>query len=202
MGTLRRLAKSSFSEEKFALYATAIGQASMAWNDLHEYLSRLFGLLFLATGRHQALAMWHALTLDRPRRTIFMAALQDTPKVITDQNPKLLRDVKWLLLEAEKLEDRRNNFTHAPLCLVIETDGESDAITAELVLKEGHVQPFHWGGNARAKRLAEKDLLSEFNWCRDTALTLRDFSIALDEAIDGSAPWPKRPKLPTHQPTR
>jgi hypothetical protein len=103
--------------------------------------------------------------------------------------PRLKGDLLWLLKQIDALEDARNTAIHSPLLAA------SDAW--HII---GHTQPVApnlWLKNSRAKRLEQKDLLTEFRWCRDAALILRDYALSLDYAtMPDDFPWPDRPALP------
>jgi hypothetical protein len=97
----------------------------------------------------------------------------------------------WLLDEADKLEDARNDSIHSPLASFA-----ADNIWAQHQGIVGRIVPSVAFGNRRAIKLARKDLLTEFRWCRDASLTLRDFAGEIYEAVAARTAWPDRPSLP------
>lgn len=182
-----------FTERKFAPYALAIGQATLAWNELHEHLGRLFGLLLDTETRDPGFAVWQSMISDRGKREALLALLdtiQPNPKF-----PRLAQDVKWCVDEATCVEDTRNNTVHGPLQLVAEIAAFEGEPTAAQVRQAAKVGPHHWGKNTRAKRLVGKDLIAEYRWCRDRSLQIRNVVSAIDEAIERPpSPWPQIPR--------
>jgi len=113
--------------------------------------------------------------------------------------PRLKEDVLWLLKETDKLEDTRNTAIHSPLLTESNNDILSlgDILTYHDILRRHYVAPNIRLKNSRAMKLAQKDLLAEFRWCRDAALLLRDFALSLDAAtMPDEIPWPDRHSLP------
>jgi hypothetical protein len=82
-------------------------------------------------------------------------------------SPKLLQDVLWLLDQAQRLADRRNDPMHSPFIL---SYGASGGVT---------VVPAVFLGHPRAGKLQGKNVLMEFEWYRDCARILADFAYEL-----------------------
>jgi hypothetical protein len=99
---------------------------------------------------------------------------------------KALDDIEWVLNQADKIEDLRNDALHSPVILL---GTKAKARPA----------PNHYFGHVRARKLSERDFIAEFRRFRATATKLRDFVGRLDLALlnypNGS--WPSRPSLPT-----
>ncbi len=183
-----------FNERAFKPYVTGIGQFVLAWNDLHERLGVLFWTLMGIRKANRAMGIWNASYLDRPKREILKAAICTIDEDQQARHPKLIDDGLWLLKHTENLEDTRNNIVHSPLFLLRETPL---ALVANI--KTG-VVPNEMFGNTRAARLSQKDLLAEYLWARDFALTLRDFAVFVDTALtEAATPWPDRPQLPNRE---
>lgn len=184
-----------FTEKKFLPYATAIGQVALAWNDLHEVLSELFCTLYGGSWIAKPLAIWHSAKFDRPKRDMLRGMLVHWTNEEKQRRPKAQADITWLLDRATELEEARNNAVHSPL-LLIAGGGIVEAARAR-GLQVPDVISHTLYNNPRALRMALKDLLFEFRWCRAAVLVLRDYASRLDHALthDG-APWPGRPKLP------
>lgn len=183
------IAGERYSCNNFRPYVIAIGQAALAWNDLHQRLALLFERVSGAELYGTGLAIWNAAPSDRAAREMLRATLPGVPNRWLRGFPAAQDDIAWLLTEAEKLEDARNNTVHVPLWMV-ETNTRGTEILPQFLL-----------GHRRANRLLEKDLLTEFRWCRDTALVLRNYAIALRNALTYREPselfpWPDRPTLP------
>jgi hypothetical protein len=174
-----------FTERRFRPYTTAIGEATLAWNDLHENLGVLFGESFEGSKVITTLEIWNALTNDRSKREILKAAAE------TSRYADLTENVIWLVARCQELEDDRNNAIHSPLWAPY-IPGTNTR----------HVKPASESGNRRAARLATKDILKEYYRVRDTAALLRDYcagiSLTLFNLRIGFQPssWPDRPKLP------
>lgn len=177
------------THKSFRPYATAIGQAALAWNELQETLGNLFNIVVSkeADGLGIALTLWHAIDSDRAQRKMLKDALERIThfRRIT---PAQAGAIGWLLSEANKLSDARNDIIHSPLQSI--TDSEN----AKLV----EIKPRSFTGHPRARKLARRHLLSEFRWCRDTAITLsiycRRTQVAL---VDDTFPLPNIPRLPS-----
>ena len=120
-----------------------------------------------------------------------LRAVIKTPQEKFDRCPKLADDVTWLLDEADKLEDARNDAIHSPLASFA-----ADNIWAQHQGIAGRIVPSVAFGNRRAMKLARKDLLTEFRWCRDASLVLRDFAGEIYQAVAARAAWPDKPSLP------
>jgi hypothetical protein len=184
-----------FTEKKWRPYAIAIGQTALAWNDLYEALAHLFSTLQGGgwVGKHNAI--WHSQTMDRAKRELLRGTIAYLLPAETTRFPKMKESVKWVVDTTEKLEDARNNTIHLPLFLV------RDGGLATAARAMGHyipdVLPLTLSGHPRAIRMAEKDILAEFRWCRQSILVVRDFARHLDRALTADkAPWPDIPKLP------
>lgn len=184
-----------FTEDRFQPYALAVGQATLAWNDLHEHMGRLFSMVVVTTGtsREQALAIWQALIVDRAKRQVLMAGVENLPDL--DPWPMLKPDVAWLCERVNSLEDARNNIVHGPLALQVSLSAFHDRPSAKQARQRATVTPLHFGGNTRAKKMAGKDLLAEFRRVRDHAVALRTFAAKMDDALnDETGSWPTRPR--------
>lgn len=191
-----------FTERPFKPYATIAGQATLAWNDLHIKLSHIFSYVcsqsFPGSKEKNYLHLkchyiWLSSQSDRASRAMLKAALRGTSPDEKNRYPKWIDDVGWLLTEATKLEDMRNNVVHAPLLLI--TKSELYPEVHNLVLPNAQ--------SPRGGKLLGKDLLKEYRWCRDAAIVLRDYAEAIQlilywhslAALPPDA-WPRRPTLP------
>lgn len=184
-----------FTEERLQSYALAVGQATLAWNDLHEHMARLFSMVVITTGesREQALAIWQALIVDRAKRQVLLAAAENLPDL--EPWPSLQADVAWLCDRVNSLEDARNNIVHGPLAMQIRLSAFHDRPSAKQARQRATVTPLVLGGNTRAKKMAGKDLLAEFRRVRDHAVALRTFAAKMDDALNNTAlSWPARPR--------
>jgi hypothetical protein len=192
-----------FTEKPFRRYTSIIGQANLAWNDLHISLSNIFMQVcslsipnskeknYLHIKSHQ---IWHSTQSDRGSRAMLKAALRGMSPDEKAKYPKLIDDVEWLLKETKKLEETRNNVVHAPLLLITKSE-----LMPEV---DNWVVPS--AQSPRGSKLLGKDLLKEYRWCRDAAVALRDNAEAIQLTLYhhslGTLPpgaWPHRRSLPT-----
>lgn len=184
------LKSDSFREKTFRPYVSAIGQVVLAWNDLHEFLGYLFATVMGDEAFDRAQSVWYSAPSDRIAREMLKAAIEKNEPDFIETFPNAVSDIVWLINQSTALEDTRNSIVHTPLWRV------------GLARSEGPwIKPVHIHGHKRALKMSLKpDLLSEFNWCRDTALVLRDYAIKLEAALHPHqvrrAPWPNRPSLP------
>ena len=172
--------KLNFRADVFHPYSVALGELSLAWNDLHEMLG---GLFWAATGIPNGvipLSIWYSSKSDRAQRDM-LRSLAESPALGNILTEDAKKEVSWILKRADALEEIRNNALHSPLF----QSGDDPVV------------PHHELGHRRAKHLANKDMLKEFRWFYDTATILRDYALDLQAAIQlPSISWPDRPDLP------
>lgn len=178
-----------FGADEFSPYVQALGQATLYWNDLHEWLGRLYGIAMGWGLQNPHLQVWAALSSDRAKREILLAAARtnyvDIPVNQTALQKKTYKSVKWLADRTTELENDRNNITHAPLWIW-----------------EGKVSPASLQGNKRAANLNNKHLMKEYSRIRDGARTLRDYAAAIYRAAgDPKLAWPDTPQWLGHEAT-
>jgi hypothetical protein len=184
-------------------YVVAIGQLALAWNDLHEALALLF-IELLANGRaYPATDLWNAASFDRPKRQLIKSLMRTAP-LKYPARVRLKADLEWLLAEIDKVEDARNDAIHAPLTfstegkvLSIFTPGNKEV---SITIPVDKIVPSTAFDNRRAIKLLNKDLLTEFRWCRDMSLALTEYVSEIYEAVAANPPdsnvWPTKPVLP------
>jgi hypothetical protein len=181
------------SDEDFAAmdaaldpYFMALGKTAHAWNHLQEELGQLF--CFLTNTDAVGLTIWHALKSDRSQRDLIEAALRSLAEGEdwVKEFPRAQADISWLLLETNKLADRRNDAIHAP-CTVSNAHGDFEMI------------PLSFHGNPRARKLRGKQIVNEFQWYGETANVLKSFARHLCVGLNRSPyiSWPDRPRMPT-----
>ncbi len=177
------------SEEKlqreFRPYALELGQLVYAWNKLQERLGHIFWLLVSSAKPLTTNAIWHSTSNDRAQRDMLRSAVDATP--CSELTDKQKADLTWLLTQANKLADRRNDAIHSPYMFMVNQQDESDLSVMSSYLYD----------NPRAIKLRGKDLLAEFVWYRASAETLAQFAaniwLALSESENS---WPKKPSMP------
>lgn len=195
--------------------ALSIGQAAIAWNQLHERLRELFCDLFLfEISTHlkastpasefetlyyrsiQGLAAnaWNSILFDRPKREMMQGCLSALSKQSLRARPKLIDDTIWILRQTTNLEEVRNNLIHSPIGVDYTWHAEDMSDLKPVVI------PKIYGGNGRALKLIERDVKEEAAYCRDTAITLNQFAYEIIFALSlTQAQWPERPRLPVRE---
>jgi hypothetical protein len=207
-GAFRWAGRPRFTESHFEPYAKAIGQLLLAWNDLHERLATLFVSAMGGGWMNRPLAVWHGNRTDGGKRAMLKAAICNLTENETNNRPKLIAEVQWILDVAQQLEGIRDDSAHTPLHAwtgnILTAD---DMLTVRDILDFGATQIFPDTGfqNPRAMRLdqSNKNLLGEFRYARERITILRDYAIAIDAAWSNThLPWPDRPALPDRTPGR
>lgn len=111
---------SSYNEKAFEPYIRIIGQSTLLWNDLHEWLGHIYCIAIGGGFVNIHLKVWNSIVVDRAKRDMLLEAAQYTfvdealPHQ-TNLQKKSYEAVKYLCDESKKLEDDRNNAIHAPL---------------------------------------------------------------------------------------
>ncbi len=176
--------------EHFQLYAIELGAFVYGWNQLHDNLANLFWAVVGGNDGSVPLAIWHSLTSDRTQRQILSAAASAKYRrkfgkpEDKQKNKKVADRIEWLLAETDTLSIRRNMVIHAPYWFL---KGAKKLV------------PNAFQGSPLARGLQNRDLLQEFQWCRETATVLSDFCsrLAVSLRIESEQPpWPDIPKLP------
>ena len=173
-----------FRKPAFAQYAKALGEANLAWNDLHEMLGNVFWSALGIRNGVIPLQIWHSSTLDRAQREM-LKAITDSKAIDNVLNEKAKAEILWILSRATALEDMRNNAIHSP----VSQSGDKP------------VEAAHQSGHIRARSLANKDMLKELDYFYQTVITLRTYAFEIFSAIQTRhstfpTAWPERPKLP------
>jgi hypothetical protein len=135
------------TDQAFEPYVTALGQLTLAWNDLHETLAIVFSMVMGGGDVGQYLAIWHAIKVDRAQREILLAAAK-VDELRGPRYPRLVPDLEWICRKAEAVEDARNDALHSPLW------GSQRGPGSTLVI------PLTGLGHVRAQKLMAKDLLT------------------------------------------
>lgn len=171
------------THKTFHPYVTAIGQAAVAWNGLHEALRGLFWTL-LGVDAPVHSAIWYAIRSDRTQRQILDAIVKRIHET-GDISDSILDRVEWLLKNANSLATARDDAIHVPLI----SWGRPPNHT---------VVPGSSHGHPMGKRLENKDLVNEFRWCRDMGIALTDYCLRLDWHLNNQQqfPLPNKPALP------
>jgi hypothetical protein len=169
----------------FAPYITAAGEVVNAWNKLQEQLNLVF-VAVTGMPKDMATAIWHSVRSDRVQRDLLLAAIDAAAKGkwADTRVDRASDDVSALVKHANTLAQDRNNAIHAPVSLSIDDD------------KKLVPFPVHFHGNRLAKRLLGKNIIVEFNRCRDEAIILKEYAEKIETALNHpSYAWPDRPAL-------
>jgi len=182
----RNLSHRDFRDKSFLPITTALGELTLAWNDLHENLGHVFWSVSGIKNGLIALTMWYSIPSDRAQKEM-LKSFMGLRAIGLEIHDDIRTEVMWLLKEAVKLEEKRNDALHSPM--VSQSDGS--------------VIPFHGLGHKRAQKLKDKDLIREFRWFYDTVTVLRDYAHEIQcSLVSDSAPWPDRPQLPNRGDTK
>src|SRR5258705_7357991 len=101
------------THKSFRPYVTAIGQAAVAWNGLHEALRDIFWVLS-DNDKPTSSATWYAIRSDRSQRSM-IRAIAKVDKETGEISEAIFKRIEWLLGECETLANKRDEVIHAPL---------------------------------------------------------------------------------------
>jgi hypothetical protein len=118
--SIRKRVGKRYTAPEFRPYVTALGQLSLAWNDLQECFGALFWTLMsppplTAFAHREALFVWYSIKSDRSQREMLKAAANNL--TIDWRQPALVDEINWTINKADRLEDWRNDAVHSPLFL-------------------------------------------------------------------------------------
>lgn len=175
----------NFNARYFNSYTKAVGELILAWNDFHIVLSMLFATVIKIPNRIVPNTIWNFLETDRRQRDLLKVLVELS--VLNYNIPKnLKKEIIWVLDEAQKVENARNNFAHSPI--YIEAPGE--------------FMPWYHMGNRRAGNLKGRDLLKEARMYYRRLIKIREYAEKLTDTLDRTqarhpnVKLPKRPSLP------
>jgi hypothetical protein len=173
-------------ERQFKPLAIELGWIAYEWNRLHEALGELFADA-MGADTYTALSAWHAVRSDLTQRHMLKAAAAHRAERSPPENTSLWLALVDLVDAVNKLSDKRNNAIHAPLVFVTDIDGGAV-----------EVRPLEFFGNEKARKLANRDLLPEFQWYRRSGAVLANYANMLHYAFnDPNHQLPPKPILPT-----
>jgi hypothetical protein len=190
-------ASQRYTSPEFRPYVTALGQLALAWNDLQESLAALFWTLMNPSPmagdivNYTPLHVWASIKSDRTQRDM-LKAISKHPPAFWNRS-EIETEIGWLVDRASELENLRNDAIHSPLFSVSKSMyGGFDLNPRE------KVAPAYWLFNPRAVNLSKREnILIEFRYCRDYAITLADYAQLIDRSlINRRGAWPNRPPLP------
>ena len=93
----------TFQDEVFDPYALAIGQAVLAWNDLHAWLGALLQSILYPRQWNLMDLLWNSMTQDRAARQMLRAAASWHYRI----NAEAAEAVIWLVGQVDRVEDAR-----------------------------------------------------------------------------------------------
>lgn len=172
-------------QQEFDIYVNAVGRVAHAWNYLHERLGRLFVRILNASDRDVAASVWYSSYNDRAQRLMLAAAIRESkePKWST-LSDHAKDDLSFVIDETNKLGDRRDAAVHSPAMLNISVDGTEMAT-------------YPLSGHRRARQLAGKDLIVEFDYYERWADNISRFVMQAENALTfGGYSWPGKPSRP------
>jgi predicted DNA-binding transcriptional regulator AlpA len=187
-----------YTERQFEPYVKAIGQLALAWNALHEFLGSTFQTLITEARdtefqkEYQVRQAWNSLRADLAQRQMLRAVVANATENQKSKFPRLSEDLEWLIVKLNGLSNLRNDAIHSPLILITSKNSMLHFVSG----LPDFVMPNFIGGNEKARRLQEKDLLAEFRRYHQLTLMYRDYVMKLNWALNGRHPWPDRPSLP------
>jgi hypothetical protein len=173
-------------DRAFLPVAREIGYLAHSWNSLHEQLGVIFAYMILPATITIPLAIWYSTNNDRSQREMLRAANRAWVVRNKSKFQKMSNELVWLLNEADKLADKRNDALHAPLSILMDTS-----------TFEFWVEPNYFWGNPRARKLEGKDLRLEFKKYRAQIRCLNDYAVRIHLHLASLTPLPERPSLPT-----
>jgi hypothetical protein len=185
------------ADTAFELYTAAVGRVAAAWNYLHEQMEALF--LRVVGGRDYRItdAVWHSSFSDRAQRQMLEAAIRASDgHPAWKQLPNNAKDdLLWLMNRANYLSDKRDEAVHAPCSIFLTTADGTEVISN------------YSSQHRRAKSLAGKEILVEFDWLERYIGELSEFThrawIVMGSGhVAGNASWPQKPRVPDRRPKK
>lgn len=174
-------------------YNSAVGRVAANCTMVQEALAMIFSELATPEkNKRIAFSIWYSLTSDRGQQAMLSAVIKSNASARWPAFSTAKDDLAWLLKEAGRLLEARNNAIHAPTSMFL---GGSRSGTAVIT-------PLTWPGHPRAGNLIDKgDLVEEFTWVANWADVLTSFSRMIWNALLApNGAWPDRPQRPTRGP--
>jgi hypothetical protein len=170
-------------------HAARIGQLVIAWNELHETLSKLFELVVDSPHRKMGVSIWHSTDNDFAQRKMLRAAIGRSKKL----KPPQSEDIIWVLNRIDDtLRHNGNDVVHSPYLHIYGLAKASKL----------HVMPDVHSESPRAKSLFNKmvadGLAEHIEEATQLADRLGDFANNMFRTIlnPTERSWQQRPKLP------
>lgn len=171
--------------KQYLEYTTAVGKVAHAWNTFQERLGQLLTAILPETDFTVLLSIWYSAPNDRAQRRMLRAAIDagafETATKARSLPKTAKGDVIWMLDEADKLGQRRDQAVHAPAAIEISPSVNGPQMTAAF---------FH--GNPLAKQLQGKNIMYEFDLSVWRAETLTVYAMWIELSLRYARPWPER----------
>lgn len=165
-------------------YLAALGRVAHTWNHFQDALGHLF-VRVANLDNSVGFGIWYSTPDDRAQRRMLQTVIDALPEDEFKEYPTVKADLAWILEEANKIADKRNDAVHAP-CMLTIGNGKFE------------LAPSWFYGHPRALKLRGKDILKEFSWCDQRASTLTNYARAAATALSSrQGTWPERPLMPT-----
>jgi hypothetical protein len=190
-----------YTAREFRPYVAALGQLILAWNDMQESFAELFWHSTLSRGPrpgdsidYTPLRIWRSLHSDRQQRGLLRSIVDHLPH--NWGRPEAVSFLKNALSQADRLEERRNDAIHASLFY------KAESLYGQVHPGGEQIVPATYLLNNRAQNLQKrKNILAEFRYCRDCAITLSDHVQEVSSAlVNPHFAWPEILKMP-HPPS-
>lgn len=166
-------------------HAEKIGHVAMAWSRMQEHLGQLF--VYLVSPNHllRGWAAWHAIVSDLSQRHMLAAVMRE---VYPDKRDPMRIEIEWILSGVQEILDTRNGAIHIAFQFGV---GDEDL----------RMVPIDHTGNPRAKKLAGRDLHTDFEFTsrRINRLGLHAKALApflRPPPMHTTGPLPQRPPAP------
>jgi hypothetical protein len=158
-------------EQAFKPLATEIGWIAFEWNRLQAALAELFSDALNVSDVHETKTsigfnVWHSVRSDLTQREMLKAAASSREVTATPERRPVWTAIEGLVDKITSISHRRNDALHVPLIFVATHEGYE-------------VETLAFFGSPQAKKLSDKDLLTEFEWYRKSLAVLADHAETL-----------------------
>ncbi len=159
--------------------ALELGKLVFAYNRMQDKLGKLYWAALGKDKGREAEEKWYSIPSDGAQRKMLkdVAASVAWPAMIQEE-------IGWLLDEAGKMGQKRNDAMHASYVMLTNEEGTKTVS-----------DPF--SGNKRAKNMAGKNLIKEFRWYRVCAEVLAQYAVMMHYHLLFTSQYPQLPVRPT-----
>jgi hypothetical protein len=172
-------------DKMFKPYAFELGKLVYRWNRMQESLCKLFWRVLGFENGNVPIAIWNVIPSDRMQRSVLMAGATDQ----FGEGSQEYEAVKWIVDQANSLADGRNDALHTPYVFLTSDTGTTFV-------------PNYIYGNARAKKLKDKDLMAHLKYYQEWADVIGHYAERVRFSMNApTRPWPEMPTRPTLKPS-